>query len=257
MPEIKPKDGELGSEAAPVDVSKAINNALNNISIASAKVGQSVTYEDNYRVEVGPVVATRRITHELTHINETAADITFSIYEDLWRYSPSGVITDEKHSALPELQFVKNPLISSLIGTSRVDENCDGQDSVDGRGNLYDCVRYFNLISEARRVPPPDAVKVRSRCGGLTDCLMNITYIRYDTVEWRLNAVVSKLTTFAEIAHDLPDIMYEFIQDAQSGDSGWAHSTPPVLSLCYQGGVKQDGTVYTVTQCTRALDFKL
>lgn len=252
--DVSPREAELGKESTNGDLQKAIDDALSGISIADAKINQYVTYEDNVRVELGEVMRSRLISHKLTDIKEDEQNINFVFFEDLWRFDlASGDIVDEKHSELV-VPFQKAPRVNistnSIFAKNLTSEACDGHDVKDQDGLVYDCIKYFNLTSERRRVPPPAAVAAKPNCMDLPDCLINIHYLQYDQVKWRNGKSVSTLTITAEIAKEVPDLMYEKLPN------GTIYSTPPVNSLCYKGSQKIENRSYLVSQCTVLRDFE-
>ncbi|MCB0351080.1 MAG: hypothetical protein KDD38_07840 [Bdellovibrionales bacterium] len=256
-PAIEPRDADLGKESSASEVQKALNDAFSNISIADAQINQYVTYEDNIRVELNEVMKSRLIKHKLIDIKEDDKTVRFIMFEDFERYDlGTGNIIDEKHSelvipfqkALQTTMKPKNALSKELyINTA---DACDGHDVTDDDGLVYDCIKYFNLVSQRRQVTPPAAVKAKPNCGGLKDCLMNIHYLKYDQVKWRNGKSVSTINVNAEIALDVADLMYEF------DDNGNIFNTPPVKSLCYKGNRTLDGRIYLISQCTVLRDFQ-
>jgi hypothetical protein len=85
---------------------------------------------------------------------------------------------------------------------------------------------------------------------GLENCEMTIRFVAYDEVKWRANRAVKRLHIEAEIAPQVPDIMY-----IPTGE-GWSY-IPPVLSLCERFLHPIDGALYMVALCTVLRDFQI
>src|SRR5690606_31840640 len=113
-----------------------------------------------------------------TDIQEDASSVTFTFFEDMWRFDTKGALTDEKHAEF-DLGFSKENSLQQMAldwpgrgeffdkmlellpfekGEATPDD-CDGQDVEDGDGQPYDCIRYFNLVAKKRQAPPPLAVR--------------------------------------------------------------------------------------------------
>lgn len=84
---------------------------------------------------------------------------------------------------------------------------------------------------------------------GLQLLFMDIHFLKYDQVKWRFGKSVHTMTVTAEIAREVPDLMYEL------DDTGRIISTPPFKSLCLKGNQNIDGRP-SVTQCTVLRDFQ-
>lgn len=262
---VKEKEGQLGKEASPQEVQNAIRNALDKTKfLGEANINEQVVYEDNIRIEQGAFLRTRLVYHTLINIIEEATRVRFVLTEDWWRFDySSGAVTDEKHGefevplerASPALNpaaisFNTLRLMGEKLVPKALDENlCDGADVVDENGLAYDCIKYFNLQTAHRQETPPTSVKNRPGCNGLPDCLMTIEFLQYDSVKWKNGQSLAKYTVTAEIALDVPDLMYEYVGNSLS-------YTPPVLSLCYKGLTPIDGSQYMVSQCTVLKDFQ-
>ena len=127
--------------------------------------------------------------------------------------------------------------------------DCDGVDQTDEKGLVFDCIRYFKLRTQMRRVPPPAAVRARENCMNIPNCLLEVRFIAYDVVKWRNSRTVQKIMLEAEVAPEVPDILY------MPTEQGWSYN-PPVLSLCERSlRANSEGQKYLVALCTVLRDF--
>lgn len=258
---IEEKQGPLGQEASPEQMQKAFDELAPESSILNAREGQYVLYENNIRFEQGATYKLQDIKHTLLDIKDNIdePEIKFILFADKWVYDlASGQITDEKHSELEPLYYTKQsvgPHQSKLFKlnadeTDDPKENiCDGQDVDDG-DFVYDCVRYFNLTTRELYVDPPFLVTRKSNCMNLPNCKMRVRYISYDEVLWRQGQIVNRISVRAEVAPDVPDIMYTI------NDNNQLIHTLPVLSFCSSGLTNIDNKKYYISQCQVLRDYE-
>lgn len=253
---VKEKQGPLGTEVNAADLQKALDFAVGDTSIVTAKKNQYVVYENNIRIEQNSIMRTKETRYTLIDVKDNPEQMTFVLFEDWWQYNMwSGTLIDEKHSELPALVYKKSTSLKSenflSIKANEDNENlCDGEDITDDDGNVYDCIRYFNLVSQVRLVSPPEAVRVKPNCMNLPDCKMTIHFISYDQVKWRKGQIVKRVSVAVEFAQEVPDLMYEF-----SSDGRLSH-TPPLLSFCVRGLMPLQGSQYYISQCQVLRDFE-
>lgn len=270
---IEEKDAPLGVESSPADVQKVVDAATAGITIATGKISQSVTYEENYRVEIGPVIMSKRYSHRLLDIKEDATTVLFALFEDLWTFFPSGAIRDEAHREL-DLKFNKSSApttggaptlalsaaqigmklasgFNDFIHPSAVTDTCTSQTLDDGDGIKYNCIRYFNVHSEHRLVDVPAAMQNKSNCGGAPSCQFGGTYIEYDQVKFLQDKMVRRVNLSAHFSKDIPDFNY-----LRGGDGKYSY-TPAVSSFCTMGLEQVENQKYLVTLCSVLRDAQL
>jgi hypothetical protein len=254
----KPQDAPLGNEANPADVQTAIDRVLTGISITNAKVGDCVTYEENYKVEVGDTVPTNLIKHKLMSINDSADVEVFNLFEDYFEFTGSGAIKDEAHRQLPLTlkKGARNAELSSLTSKMlahplAVGSNlCDGTVKDDGDGVKYDCLRYFNLGVDDLPETPPDAVMKKKDCGGMANCQMAGHHLSYDSVKFLQGAQVHRVLVRAHFSSDIPDLLFVRASD------GSLSYTPASTHLCNTQLVAVGNSKYLVTFCSVLKDVQ-
>jgi hypothetical protein len=251
IPNIEEKDADLGTESSPDDVQKAVDSATSNISIINAQVGQSVTYEENYRVESGNVTMTKRFKHELESLTQDSTSLQCTIKEDLWTFTPSGDIKQEVHQSL-DFRFRKNRITLSQFMTPKAASGtlCDGVVRDDGDHIKYDCLKYYNLKFESRQVDAPTAVHGKTGCMGLDKCQIDGYYVEYDQVKFLSNQVVRRVKLMAHLTSQVPDLYYMI-----DADKHYVY-TPAATSFCTMSLEKIEENKYLVTMCTVLRDFE-
>jgi hypothetical protein len=264
--EISEKTADLGVEATPEQRNKVVSDAFQDISIENAPLNSRVFYENNQRVEMGSTLRTSSIESKLYQIKNYDDSTGYVFQQTIKSYDlSSGEETDSKTSATEPLIIPKNPpTISNLqakemssplsllkqVALQTLGSNCDGIDETDGKGVVYDCLRYFNLRSELRLVDPPAPVRARPNCMGLPNCKMTIRFLAYDEVKWKNQHAVEKIHLEAEIAPEVPDILY------LPNGSGWSY-IPPIYSICERFLANINNQKYLVALCTVLRDFEL
>ena len=203
---VHPQNGALGVEVPATTVINALTHAVAGISIANAKIGDCVTYEENYRINTDPVIMSQLIKHKLLSITNGTNTITYNLFEDYYEFQPSGAIKDEVHRQLPlEFEEQAPPNNKNLVLS---DNPCNGQVRDDGDGIKYDCIRYFNLETDERAVNAPAAVKQKPNCLGFANCQIPGQHIMYDAVKYLKGQEVNKVTIEAHFSRDIPDLFY-------------------------------------------------
>lgn len=254
-PDIKEQKAELGVETNPQELNKALENALGGISIANTRVGDSVTYEFNQRIELGPFVRTGQMTQTLLAIKNEDAPVPrdhikrYIFFADEYSFNiQNGQIEDEKHVERPPLNVDLSFGAGALQANST---DCDGVDVVDENGLVYDCIKHFNLKISEGLEPAPAAVQAKPNCMGFANCMIPVKSVTYDEVKWRLGESVQTVTLTYKFAKDIPDVMY--IASADGGLSGYL---PPVVSFCQRTHMDYNGQDIIVTVCNVLRDFE-
>jgi hypothetical protein len=264
--EISEKTADLGIEATAEQRNDAINEAFQGISLSNATLHSRVLYENNQRVEMGSVIRTSSVENELYQIKNYDDGTGYIFKQTAKTYDmDSNEETDSKTSTTDALIIPKNPPTNtpfraqalsspmSLIKQAAIQTlgtDCDGIDETDKNGIVYDCLRYFNLRYELRQTAPPAAVRARPNCMGIPNCQMTIRFLAYDEVKWKNQHAVEKIHLEAEIAPDVPDIMY------MPNGNGWSY-LPPVYSICERFLTPINKQKYLVALCTVLRDFEL
>lgn len=251
--EIMEKEGVLGKEYTNADYQKVISEAMADITIANSIKGDSVTYENNQRVEMGTVIKTEEYRHTLIDVKVDDKTAKFLLYRDQYNFDFNGNVTSEVHKELP-------PLVFKLVSAQKVSplsfraytEECDGIDQTDDYGYTYDCIKLFNLTSVKKYVDAPPAIRAKPGCMGLPDCKMPVQAISYNEVKWKQGRAVHTVTISYEVAKIVPDLIY--FANADGKVSGYM---PPVMSMCQRGHIDIEGNDTIVTLCTVLKDYNI
>lgn len=271
--EISEKTADLGVESTAEQRNKVVSDAFQDISLNNAVQNSRVLYENNQRVEMGAVARTSTVEGQLYQIKDYV-DSNGKITERGYIFQQtiktfdldSGLETDSKTSATDQLKIPINPPTAAPLQISTITSplsilkqtaihvlgtNCDGVDETNDKGVVFDCIRYFNLRYELRSAQPPAAVRAKPNCMGLPNCQMTIRFLAYDEVKWKDQHAVEKIHLEAEIAPEVPDVMY-----FQKEDNSWAY-IPPVYSICERFLHTINNQKYLVALCTVLRDFEL
>lgn len=276
---MEEEEGTLGKEATGEELDLVLARATAGITGATAQVGNYNYYEYNARIEMNPFFKTQDIDRALIAVKDTDLTRTMVYFENYRAVKRNGEIKDEWHkeqsvvyqksagaagtlnsnslvetSAIESSPFSKQALRSlgrafnpqaQLFAKATEENPCDGNEEEYDDGNHYDCIRYFNIQTERRKVPAPAAVKSRPNCLGLEGCKLTVQFVSYDTVYWSEGKAVDKVSIKMTIAKQVPHLFPE-------------STLPPTVSICTRQ--KQDFEDFPnvmITMCRVLRDFDL
>lgn len=105
-------------------------------------------------------------------------------------------------------------------------------------------VTYHNLIITKTQEPPPDAVVKDAGCRGINNCLINVTQMEFDRVDWTENTEGYKIHYTLKISQDVPS-MSRFLQSCQQGS----------VQVLQPGQDEKTAPRYLVTFCDTVKNF--
>jgi hypothetical protein len=195
---------DLGEKANPEDIELALGKATDGTTVHTAKVDQYVHYEENYRVDINPVIKISDLMRKLIQIKDSTTSRTYVLKEDYFEYSTGGKITDEKHSeAVLEYQKTAPPTATEIQAMTMADSDC-GKERKDSDGVTYDCLEFYNFETYVADETVPERVAQRPNCGNVPNCKLPARVIKFSRVKFLKGKMVGRQNLRFSISKAIP-----------------------------------------------------
>ncbi len=175
---------DLGTESSPDAIDQALQQAAAGASLANAKTGQIVHFEENYTVDLNAVI---RIADFIRTFKSRVDDSTgskFFMNEDYYGYDVDGNVKEEKHSEVTyEMKKAMEAASAAIKANSASSNEICGAVTQDADGKKFDCIRYYNFNTVHTVEAPPAKAKARPNCGNIPGCQLPVTKISFDRVK--------------------------------------------------------------------------
>ncbi len=104
---------------------------------------------------------------------------------------------------------------------------------------------YHNLIVKNYRIAPPIYLERDPQCGGIPDCLINVTEVGFDRVNWTNDPNGYKIHFSLKISKDVPQLA-RYLETCQQGS----------VQIISEGQDPKTAPRFLVTFCETVRDFK-
>lgn len=104
---------------------------------------------------------------------------------------------------------------------------------------------YHNLIVKNYRVAPPISLERDAQCDGIPECLINITEVNFDRVNWTNDPNGYKIHFSLKISKDVPQLA-RYLETCQQGS----------VQVISEGQDPKTAPRFLVTFCETVRDFK-
>lgn len=199
---------DLGPEVSGQAIDDALGKAVQGANFDYIRVGQFISYSSNRRLEAEETtinLGNRRI--EVTNRQDSAdgTQATFNL-----QITKSDRMGDGGF----ETVIFEEPLVlnvssfSAALGNVRpTSEKALRAQVLRAMADTPERVSYHHLRESSAVIDPPDAVKNRVGCGGLSPCKIPVNYIQFDMVIWKSTTEYQKIAldfAFSTVTPYLP-----------------------------------------------------
>jgi hypothetical protein len=178
------RPGVLGPEVSAEQVNAALQKQMNSGNLGNMKVGQYVDFAVTQRIEgedFDSPVGSRHVEVINRQDDATTATFTMRITQDALQSNGSNqtVVTEDS------ITLKKTSSLSAQGLAANVNAAADSQKTT-----------FHNLAESDGVMDPPDSVKNRAGCGGMSSCSLNVHYLQFDMAVW------SDATNYQKISFD-------------------------------------------------------
>jgi len=199
---------DLGPEVSGQAIDDALGKAVQGANFDYIRVGQFISYSSNRRLEAEETtinLGNRRI--EVTNRQDSAdgSQATFNL-----QITKSDRMGDGGF----ETVIFEEPLVlnvgsfsAALNDVRPTSEKALRAQVLRAMAGAPERVSYHHLRESSAVIDPPDAVKNRAGCGGLSPCKIPVSYIQFDMVIWKSTTEYQKIAldfAFSTVTPYLP-----------------------------------------------------
>lgn len=246
--DVVDKKPSLGPEVKVEEVAQAIQSGIGNQSLNHLNVGDAALYELNQKVETGGTFKVAEVITYLREKNESAEDYIELVFsQQRTNFNGTDSEQEAEKDIVRSIEKIKEataaaeihslaekalplPLFEQLIKPTAQ------------KLTLHD----LSISQEVR--DPPERIKEKSDCGGLSPCQLQVTHITFDMAFWENDTQWSKAEIQLSLSPSLP-----MLDNIRENLFGWL----PSLSVCINEQVQGQKRKYFLRTCSVLRDLQL